>query len=322
MNGFCMQQTDSPFVCCIVDDASIDGEQDVINQYLADHFDLADTTAFKRENDYAYITYAQHKENTNCYFAVLLLKENLYSKTEGYKKMQYISEWRDNSEYEAICEGDDYWISPSKLSNQCKILDNNSDVGMCYTLAKIMKNDKVVGISGTDDTSFEGLLSYSNFPTLTRVYRLSLYKSYVEDIKPIEKGWKMGDYPFAFYCVLNSKIFYDSDITAVYRVLSESASHNKNVDFLINFYDNADEVRKYFIENAIADNTEKNQYNHIIKKNEVKYKIKTWLSHKDIASARKYLSENNEYLSSADKMLFDILIRTPFLIKFLRRIKK
>ena len=26
MNGFVMQQTDFPFVCCIVDDASTDGE--------------------------------------------------------------------------------------------------------------------------------------------------------------------------------------------------------------------------------------------------------------------------------------------------------
>ena len=30
MNGFTMQQTDFPFVCCIVDDASTDEEQRVI----------------------------------------------------------------------------------------------------------------------------------------------------------------------------------------------------------------------------------------------------------------------------------------------------
>ena len=32
MNGFTMQQTDFPFVCCIVDDASTDEEQKVILQ--------------------------------------------------------------------------------------------------------------------------------------------------------------------------------------------------------------------------------------------------------------------------------------------------
>lgn len=30
MDGFTMQQTNFPFVCCIVDDASTDGEQNVI----------------------------------------------------------------------------------------------------------------------------------------------------------------------------------------------------------------------------------------------------------------------------------------------------
>ena len=30
MNGFTIQQTDFPFVCCIVDDASTNGEQLVI----------------------------------------------------------------------------------------------------------------------------------------------------------------------------------------------------------------------------------------------------------------------------------------------------
>ena len=34
MNGFTMQQTDFPFVCCIVDDSSTDGEQKIISKYL------------------------------------------------------------------------------------------------------------------------------------------------------------------------------------------------------------------------------------------------------------------------------------------------
>ena len=34
MNGFTMQQTSFPYVCTIVDDASTDGEQEVIHQYV------------------------------------------------------------------------------------------------------------------------------------------------------------------------------------------------------------------------------------------------------------------------------------------------
>ena len=38
MNGFTMQKTDFPFVCCIVDDASTDGTQEVIKKYIVENF--------------------------------------------------------------------------------------------------------------------------------------------------------------------------------------------------------------------------------------------------------------------------------------------
>ena len=42
MNGFCMQRTNFPFVCIIVDDASTDSEQEVIKNYLQKNFLLED----------------------------------------------------------------------------------------------------------------------------------------------------------------------------------------------------------------------------------------------------------------------------------------
>ena len=44
MNGFAMQQTNFPFVCTIVDDASTDGEQKVIWICLHEHFNLHDSS--------------------------------------------------------------------------------------------------------------------------------------------------------------------------------------------------------------------------------------------------------------------------------------
>ena len=126
MNGFTMQQTDFPFVCIIVDDASTDGEQEVIRKYVEENFDLSEgSAAYSKETDYAVITYAQHKTNKNCYFAVLYLKENHYSQKKD--KSPYLKEWRDGVEYMAICEGDDYWIVPDKLQVQYEILENNQN---------------------------------------------------------------------------------------------------------------------------------------------------------------------------------------------------
>lgn len=134
MNGFTMQQTDFPFVCCIVDDASTDKEQKVIKSYMDRNFNLSDSSvSYKKETDYANIIYAQHNSNKNCFFAVLFLKENLYSKNENLKKNEYISEWSQSCEYEAICEGDDYWTVCDKLQKQVCFMDDNQDYSFCHT---------------------------------------------------------------------------------------------------------------------------------------------------------------------------------------------
>ena len=74
MDGFCMQETDFPFVCIIIDDASTDGEQEVIRQYLSEHFDLENDVTRNEETDHYRQTYARHKTNPNCYFAVLSIR--------------------------------------------------------------------------------------------------------------------------------------------------------------------------------------------------------------------------------------------------------
>lgn len=128
MNGFCMQETNFPFVCTIMDDASTDGEQDVIKNYLEEHFDLEDSSVVrKEETDDYFLTFAQHKTNKNCYFAVLFLKYNHYSIKKP--KMPYIEEWCD-TKYVALCEGDDYWIDSQKLQTQTDLLDANPDISL------------------------------------------------------------------------------------------------------------------------------------------------------------------------------------------------
>ena len=74
LDGFCMQQTAFPFVCVILDDASTDGEQNVINDYMASHFRLDDQETLRRDETEDYVMlFAQHRENSNCYFSVYYL---------------------------------------------------------------------------------------------------------------------------------------------------------------------------------------------------------------------------------------------------------
>lgn len=144
LNGFTMQQTDFPFVCTIVDDASTDGEQEVIRNYVSKNFDLADSSvAYEKDTDYGHITFARHRTNENCFFVVLNLKENHFSQRKA--KAPYLTEWM-NTKYIALCEGDDYWTNPLKLQKQVDFMEGHEEYSMCFHR---------VGILGSDDSKFD-----------------------------------------------------------------------------------------------------------------------------------------------------------------------
>ena len=223
MNGFCMQETDFPFICIIVDDASTDGEPEVIRQYVSAHFDLSEgSEAYDKETEYAFITYARHKENKNCYFAVLYLKENHYSKGMGKQKMSYLAEWRDNVKYDALCEGDDYWEDSQKLKKQIHILENNPDCSIVlsngYVLfpsgRKGLINPLGAGV-GSSFISIEEMLIEKNamFPTASMVARNEILKRMPDFFKQCP----VGDKPYRTWMALNGKVYYFDEAMVVYR---------------------------------------------------------------------------------------------------------
>lgn len=252
MNGFTMQQTNFPFICCIVDDASTDGEQQVIIKYIKENFDITDTAvAYQKETDYAHIVYAQHKINKNCFFAALFLKENHYSQRKS--KMVYLKEWNDGVPYEALCEGDDYWIATDKLQMQADFLDENPEYGLTYSQAFMCNQNGeiyksiILGSSGCH--SFSEMIEQNPVPTLSTMFRRALYEKYRICIKP-NPLWKMGDYPIWLFFSLNSKVHFFEKPLAVYRVLSESASHSRNTKKKLQFLKGQYLLRKEFIRYA------------------------------------------------------------------------
>lgn len=293
LNGFVMQQTNFPFVVTIIDDASTDGEQEVVRAYVNGHFDVNDTNvAYEKETDYAYITYAQHKTNKNCYFAVLYLKENHYSQRKP--KAPYITEW-NNVKYIAVCEGDDYWIHPQKLQMQVDFLEENEEYVMCHTdfnlsNGKYRNHNVYTTESGN---YFPGSIIYGNLQvgTLTVIYRKDVY-----DELPklwIGKGWPMGDAPLWIEFSLVGKIKYLADVTANYRILPNSASHG-TLDKEIAFTNANVEMRKFYADYyglKIIDNGYSKGYFVTILKCAFKHRNKTIaLEYKKLASKMKKTS--------------------------------
>ena len=225
LNGFAMQETTFPVVSVIVDDASTDNEPQVILDYFNENFAVNDASvAYQEETDYGRIFYAQHKKNKNCYFAILLLKENHYSQRKS--KRPYLSRWQDNAKYIALCEGDDYWTNPHKLQKQVDFLELHPDYSLCCHRFKIFYeasgewgddygtkafevNPGVDGIDVTNEENFRTRLTW----TLTLCYRKDAADRIVWP--PYKYGGR--DFNFHYHLLKQGYGWCFSDYMGVYR---------------------------------------------------------------------------------------------------------
>lgn len=227
LNGFAMQQTNFPFVCLVMDDCSTDGEQEVIKAYLDRECDMKRAEYF--EDDTTTMTLVPHRTNVNCTFAVYLLKKNLYRVEEA--KMVYVNPWREHCEYEALCEGDDYWTDPYKLQKQVDYMVSHQELGLCYTDYSRYYNEtkqmqKACFASGMHRSiDFEDhLLNKGYIAPMTWLYRTNL----LNEIKN-EKGFIDGTFAMALECYQKNWVGYVPDDTAVHVVHMGSACHQTDV---------------------------------------------------------------------------------------------
>ena len=152
LDGFCMQRTSFPFYAVVFDDASTDGEQEVIKSYMEHYFELSEDSGCKQwETEEAVFVFARHKENENCHFLVVYLKKNLYKTT---RKDDLIKEWCV-AKYIALCEGDDYWTDPLKLQKQVDFLENNAEYAACFHRCSIFYESEN---RMTDKDQFDGII--------------------------------------------------------------------------------------------------------------------------------------------------------------------
>lgn len=247
MNGFTMQQTDFPFVCCILDDCSTDGEQDVIKIFLQENFDLEDKSIVRNEETEDYVLcFAQHKTNKNCFFAVLFLKYNHYSIEKT--KEPYVARWQENAKYIALCEGDDYWINPMKLQDQSGALDKNPDCTIAYSRVQFVQKDKsrINKFIPYSDHIKPGKITIKDFcreefysghwcfHTSSFFYRSEFNKP-TTDRDSFFVEYPYTDMPTQLWCLLHGNGYFIDNLTGCYRYMSGGYNSRvkANKDFAI-----------------------------------------------------------------------------------------
>lgn len=252
LNGFSMQKTTFPFVCLVIDDASTDGEQEVIKSWMEHECDMSRAEVIDIPT--SSVTIVPHNTNTLCTFAFYLLKQNLYKARE--EKMRHVTPWREKCEYEAICEGDDYWTNPLKLQKQVDFMAANLDYSMCFGDAiyydvDLRKDTKLntryrdanlsIASSTPSELFYKIINSECIIRTLCVLYRIESFKI----IKPNKYSFMMSDVPLWLDLLSSGKIYYFDEIFGVYNLQGGSITHNRNIKkkFKLSMY----EMRVYYL---------------------------------------------------------------------------
>ena len=226
MNGFAMQETTFPVYYLITDDASTDGEPEVIKQYLADHFQSPYRT---EDTDDYYLICAVHKTNPNCNFIVFFLKYNHYSIKK--LKLPYQTEWRDNAKYIAICEGDDYWTHPKKLQMQVDFMDKHPSHSLCFCSHKNLYPSGEIQIESRynfdmEECPMEDMIlgGGAYMVTNSMLYRCSMYQQHYSTWAI---GCPIGDVPLMLTLANNGKVAFLYDVMCVYRITANGSWTSK-----------------------------------------------------------------------------------------------
>lgn len=210
LNGFVIQQTNFPFLCCVFDDASTDGEQDVLKLWINSHCNPDEVEIY--DHPLTVILMAPDKNNPNCIYAIHLQKVNTFGKPE---KRELINYWNQYGEYIAMCEGDDYWTDSLKLQKQVDFLDNNPNYSSCaHQSLKIGAENGLFYENVPSEITMEMLLSKSRlFHTASLIFRAAPFLALPE----IKENILSGDKLLFLKCSTFGPIKYYNDIMCVYR---------------------------------------------------------------------------------------------------------
>lgn len=202
LKGFVMQQTNFPFCAIIIDDASTDNNTEIIKKYA--------------------------KQYPNIIKPICLGYNHMQN---GLSRNPYFDCWHKSAKYIAQCEGDDYWIDPTKLQKQIDFLEANPDYMMCFHKASIINEINFgTGLKCEDieNKDYDANELFCNWivPTASMVYRKEVNKvTYKNRSKVLN-----GDIVTILTCATLGKIRGFNDTMSAYRIQSNGVTYDKKLN--------------------------------------------------------------------------------------------
>lgn len=195
LDAILKQETNFDFQVIVHDDASTDGTQEIVAEY-AEKFGDKILLLQQRENQYS-------KGNKPWWNIIPQLKSKFY----------------------AMCEGDDFWISPKKLQMQYDLMMADTSCSICFHNLEIRNElNNVYTLYNKEVLApilqLKDLLVGANFIGTASV----MYRNDFLTIPEYFFSVPYGDYVLNLHHASKGKICYIPDVMGVYRI-SSSSSH-------------------------------------------------------------------------------------------------
>jgi hypothetical protein len=197
-DSFVAQRTDFPIEIVVADDASTDSTPAIIQEYT-DRYPHLFRPILRPAN--------------------LGLNLNLTGALSAAR-----------GEYIALCEGDDYWIDPLKLSKQVAFLDRHPETAVCFHPVRVIwedgyaKDSKFPPVRIRGNLTVDALILMNFIQTNSVVYRrLQRYDDIPADVMPLD--WHLHVRHAA-----HGEIAMLPETMAVYRRHAQGMWHNQVMD--------------------------------------------------------------------------------------------
>jgi len=218
LEGIFLQKFNFPYEILIHDDASTDGTQEIIREY---------------EQKYPEVVKPIYQT------------ENQFSK--GVRSISARFNFpRAKGKYIAMCEGDDYWSDPFKLSRQIELLEGNPELMVSAENSMVLKDSgskTIFGIKPGRVVSESELVKSRQFATGSIVFRNNVDFEYLITDLPA------GDTTLLLYLNRFGKVHYNDIISSTYRRgnhgITETLLNNELKEQLVKFFEFQNEMTEF-----------------------------------------------------------------------------
>lgn len=189
IEGMIMQKTKFPFKILISNDCSTDNTSNILEEYRKKYPDK--------------IEIINHEKNLGA-------MKNFVDTLSRVK----------DSEYVALCDGDDFWTDENKLQKQIEFLDKNKEFNICFHRSRLFyqngeKEDEIIPHDIKEETTIDDLVKQNYIVANSVVYR---WKFNNRDLKLIfPENIVPGDYYIHLLHAQDGKIKMINEVMSAYR---------------------------------------------------------------------------------------------------------